>query len=178
MASEPATARRPASAGSNSVFYVIGVVVLLGVGIWGYTQYIDRHNNSDLPLTPEAKAYTRNLQLSDVEMKASENYFQQTVVEIAGKIANVGDRPLDTVEIYCVFRDGYEIGRRDHALVGIAPAHRLCGPITGQRPGTLSTVTIECGSGACTLRGTIREPCSAPLSSSRYCASELTRQRS
>jgi hypothetical protein len=107
VASEPATARREASAGSNAVFYVIGVVLLLGVGIWGYTQYIDRHNSSDLPLTPEAKAYTRNLQLSDVEMKASENYFQQTVVEIAGKIANVGDRPLDTVEIYCVFRDGY-----------------------------------------------------------------------
>jgi hypothetical protein len=107
VASEPATARKPAPAGSNPIFYVIAVVLLLGVGIWGYTQYIDRHNNSDLPLTPEAKAYTRNLQLSDVEMKASENYFQQTVVEIAGKIANVGDRPLDTVEIYCVFRDGY-----------------------------------------------------------------------
>lgn len=107
MASEPATARREASAGSNPILYVIGVVLLLSVGIWGYTQYIDRHNNSDLPLTPEAKAYTRNLQLSDVEMKASENYFQQTVVEVGGKIANVGDRPLDTVEIYCVFRDGY-----------------------------------------------------------------------
>jgi hypothetical protein len=107
VASEPATARREASAGSNPIFYVIAMVLLLGLGIWGYTQYIDRHNNSDLPLTPEAKAYTRNLQLSDVEMKASENYFQQTVVEIAGKIANVGDRPLDTVEIYCVFRDGY-----------------------------------------------------------------------
>jgi hypothetical protein len=28
-------------------------------------------------------------------------------VEIEGKIANAGDRPLDTVEIYCVFRDPY-----------------------------------------------------------------------
>ena len=107
MASEPATAKPPASAGSNPLFYVIGAVVLLGVGVWGYTQYADRHSNCDLPLTPEAKAYTRNLQLSDVEMKASENYFQQTVVEIGGKIANVGGRPLDTVEIYCVFRDTY-----------------------------------------------------------------------
>jgi hypothetical protein len=70
-------------------------------------RYLDRHANGDIPLTDEARAYTRNLQLSDVEMKASENYFQQAVVEIEGKIANTGARPLDTVEIYCVFRDPY-----------------------------------------------------------------------
>jgi hypothetical protein len=107
VASESFTAKRPDSAGSNPLFYVVGVILLLGAGVWGYTQYLDRHANSDLPLTPEAKAYTRNLQLSDVELKAKENYFQQAVVEIDGKIANVGDRPLDTVEIYCVFRDPY-----------------------------------------------------------------------
>ena len=92
---------------SKPAYYVIAAVVLLGTGVWGYTQYLDRHNTSDLPLTPEAKLYTRNLQLSDVELKAKENYFQQAVVEIDGKIANTGDRPLDTVEIYCVFRDPY-----------------------------------------------------------------------
>ena len=92
---------------SKPAYYVIAVVILLGTGVWAYTQYLDRHNTSDLPLTPEAKLYTRNLQLSDVELKAKENYFQQAVVEINGKIANTGDRPLDTVEIYCVFRDPY-----------------------------------------------------------------------
>jgi hypothetical protein len=79
----------------------------LGTGVWAYTQYLDRRNTADLPLTPEAKLYTRNLQLSDVELKAKENYFQQAVVEIDGKIANTGPRPLETVEIYCVFRDPY-----------------------------------------------------------------------
>ena len=105
--------------GSRSVYCVIFVIVLLGVGVWGYTQYLDRHNTSDLPLTPEAKAYTRNLQLSEVELKAKENYFQQAVVEIDGKIANVGPRPLDTVEIYCVFRDPYGqlVLRRRQAIV-------------------------------------------------------------
>ena len=92
---------------SKPVYYVIAIVVLLGAGVWGYTQYLDRHNTSDLPLTPEAKLYTRNLQLSDVELMAKENYFQQAVVEIDGKIANTGDRPLETVEIYCLFRDPY-----------------------------------------------------------------------
>ena len=92
---------------SKSIYYVIAIVILLGAGVWGYTQYLDRHNQADLPLTAEAKLYTRNLQLSDVELKAKENYFQQAVVEIDGKIANTGPRPLETVEIYCVFRDPY-----------------------------------------------------------------------
>ena len=107
MDSEPVTAQRAAPTGPNPLYYVAAVVVLLAAAGWGYMRYVDRHNNADIPLTAEARAYTRNLQLSDVEMKASENYFQQAVVEIEGKIANAGDRPLDTVEIYCVFRDPY-----------------------------------------------------------------------
>ena len=107
MDSEPVTAQRAAPAGSNPLYYVAAVVVLLAAAGWGYMRYLDRHGNGDIPLTAEARAYARNLQLSDVEMKASENYFQQAVVEIEGKIANTGDRPLDTVEIYCVFRDPY-----------------------------------------------------------------------
>ena len=107
MASEPVSSQRAAAAGSNPLHYVAAVVVLLAAAGWGYMRYLDRHGNSDIPLTPEAKTYTRNLQLSDVEMKASENYFQQAVVEIEGKIANAGDRPLETVEVYYVFRDSY-----------------------------------------------------------------------
>ena len=107
MDSEPVTAQRAAPARSNPLYYVAAVVVLLAAAGWGYMRYLDRHGNGDIPLTDEARAYARNLQLSDVEMKASENYFQQAVVEIEGKIANAGDRPLDTVEIYCVFRDPY-----------------------------------------------------------------------
>ena len=107
MASEPVAAQRPAVASSNPLYYVAAVVILLAAAGWGYMRYLDRRGNVDIPLTAEARVYTRNLQLSDVEMKASENYFQQAVVEIEGKIANTGDRPLDTVEIYCVFRDPY-----------------------------------------------------------------------
>ena len=107
MASEPVNTQRAAAESSNPLYYVAAVVVLLAVAGWGYMRYLDRRGNGDIPLTAEARAYTRNLQLSDVEMKASENYFQQAVVEIQGKIANTGDGRLDTVEIYCVFRDPY-----------------------------------------------------------------------
>lgn len=121
MASEPAP--------SNSLLYMAGAIALLGAGIWGYMEYASRHAGGVTPLTPEAKAYTRNLQLSDVELKASENYFKQTVVEIEGKIANTGSRPLDTVEIYCIFHDPYGqlVLRRRLPIVG--------GRVGGLKPG-------------------------------------------
>ncbi len=87
--------------------YVAGALAVLGLGIFLYMQYVAKHAPADAPLTPEAKAYVQNLQLSDVEIKANKSYLNQMVVEINGKIANAGDRPLDTVEIYCVFYDSY-----------------------------------------------------------------------
>ena len=100
---------------------IVAVLALLAAGILGYTRYASRHaSDAAAPLTAEGKAYTRSLQLSDVEMKATENYFKQTVVEIDGKIANVGTRVLDTVEIYCVFHDAYGqlVLRRRVPIVG------------------------------------------------------------
>ena len=104
---------------------IVAILVLLGAGIWGYSEYAARHaNDAAALLTPEGKAYTRNLQLSDVEMKATENYFQQSVVEIDGKISNAGARVLDTVEIYCIFHDAYGqlVLRRRVPIVGGSPA--------------------------------------------------------
>jgi hypothetical protein len=114
---------------SNPLLYIAGAIALLGAGVWGYMEYGSRHPSGVIVLTPEAKAYARNLQLSDVEMKASENYFKQTVVEIDGKIANTGARPLDTVEIYCIFHDPYGqlVLRRRLPIVG--------GRIGGLKPG-------------------------------------------
>jgi hypothetical protein len=58
-------------------------------------------------LTQEAKAYVKNLQLSDVEMKATESYMGSQLVEILGKITNNGDRTLRQVDLNCVFYDPY-----------------------------------------------------------------------
>ena len=87
--------------------YVAGTLAVLGLAVFLYTQYVAKRAPVDAPLTPEAKAYVKNLQLSDVEIKANKSYLNQMVVEIDGKIGNAGDRPLDTVEIYCVFYDSY-----------------------------------------------------------------------
>ena len=90
-----------------AIVYVLAVIAVLGVGMWGYLQYLAKHPAGAATLTPEAKAYVGNLRLSDVELKANETYLGQTVVEIAGRIGNGGNRPLEAVEVYCLFSDRY-----------------------------------------------------------------------
>jgi hypothetical protein len=110
VASEHAAIRRSASSptsGASPLLYALGAIALLGGLFYAYLEWSARHAGEDLALTPEAKAYARSLKLDDVTMKATESYLGQTVVEIQGKIANAGARPLDTVEIYCIFHDAY-----------------------------------------------------------------------
>lgn len=87
---------------------VIGLVILAGGAGLLYLEYQSRQGPPPPPvLTGDAKAYVRNLKLSDVDMKAHESYLKQSVVEITGNIGNQGNRVLDLVEINCVFYDAY-----------------------------------------------------------------------
>ena len=63
--------------------------------------------------SPEATSYLPHLALSDVDMKATENFMKQQVVEIVGKITNNGTRSILRIDVYCIFRgvDGQEIYR-------------------------------------------------------------------
>jgi hypothetical protein len=84
---------------------ILGVVVAGGAGFW-YLERQSRQASVERPvLTAEAKGYVRYLKLGDVEMKATETYLGQMVVEITGKITNNGARNLKLVEINCVFYD-------------------------------------------------------------------------
>lgn len=55
----------------------------------------------------EAKAYVKNLGLSEVNMEAKESFGGQQLVEITGKISNKGGKSLRKVELTCVFHDPY-----------------------------------------------------------------------
>lgn len=81
----------------------IAAAVIGALGFWYLEQ--EPPPAQSPALTPEAKAYVRNLRLSDVERTAAESYLKQSVVEITGKIGNAGDRVLELVQINCVFRD-------------------------------------------------------------------------
>ncbi|HUO29843.1 MAG TPA: FxLYD domain-containing protein [Bryobacteraceae bacterium] len=88
--------------------FVIALVVILGGGFFLYLDRASRRAPAPpAPLTGEAKAYVRNLQLLDVDMQKHESYLKQAVVEITGKIGNNGQRNLRVVEINCVFYDPY-----------------------------------------------------------------------
>jgi hypothetical protein len=97
-----APAKRPAI---GIPVYVAGAIALLGVSLVAYLELSPARPAPEIPLSAEGKAYIKNLQLSDVTMKATGSYASQTLVEIQGTIANTGDRAVEVVEIYCAFRD-------------------------------------------------------------------------
>jgi hypothetical protein len=96
---------------------IIGLILLVAAAV-----YLTRpaHNkSSEPPASQDAKAYVSELRLSDVTMKASENFMKQQVVEVEGKITNAGDRALKSVDVYCLFYgiDGREIHRERVAIL-------------------------------------------------------------
>ena len=103
MAAEIKTEKPPL----NLTALIIGVVAVVAGGLaWWWLNQPVRPSQGP-PLNPEAKAYVRNLKLSEVEMKAAESYVKQAIVEITGKIGNAGERPLAQVDLNCVFYDPY-----------------------------------------------------------------------
>ena len=92
--------------GGKTGIYVLAAVLFVG-GAWAWLISRPHASATATPLTPEAKAYVRNLQLSDVSMKATESYVKQMVTEIEGKITNSGSRPVKQADLYCVFYNSY-----------------------------------------------------------------------
>ena len=94
----------PSSRHKKPLILLVIILALTGAAVW----YLSRPVNpsANLPvLTPEAKAYTKYLQLSGVQMKATANALGQTLVEITGQITNTGNRPLKKVVLQCIFYD-------------------------------------------------------------------------
>lgn len=115
------------SSSPKPVALIIVLVVLAiggGLAAWYFSQAPE--GEEAIILTPEAKAYTRNLDLSEVDMKATENALGQTLVEITGRITNKGDRPVKHVVLTCIFVDPY----------GVEAARELV-PIVRSRDGVL-----------------------------------------
>jgi hypothetical protein len=81
--------------------------VLGAAAIWFFLIRPPAPGPAPAALTPEAKAYVRNLGLADVAMEAKESYMKNTLLEITGKLTNKGDRALRLVEINCLFQDPY-----------------------------------------------------------------------
>jgi hypothetical protein len=93
--------------GSKTKVYTLAAVLLAGVMLAWFISRPAPSANSITPLSPDAKAYVRNLNLSEVTMKATESYVKQMVTEIEGKITNAGSRTVKQADVYCIFYNSY-----------------------------------------------------------------------
>jgi hypothetical protein len=107
---------------SKTIIYTAAVLLFLGgIGAW-FVLRTSASTNSPSALTAEAKAYVRNLKLSEVTMKATESYVGQTVTEIEGKITNSGDHSIQHVDVYCIFYNAYgEVVIRERVAIVTTP---------------------------------------------------------
>lgn len=96
-----------------------GITLLVLIAAMLYLRRSGNTQEDSGQASAESKAYVKNLELSDVGMKATENFMQQQVVEIIGKISNRGNRPLESVDVYCLFYspDNSEIHRERVPIV-------------------------------------------------------------
>ena len=101
------SAERPASGGFPTAI----VVTLVIAAVVAVAALVLARGGSRQPpapvLTPEARAYVHAgyLSLSEVNMSAKQNFAEQTLVEVTGKITNAGNRMLKQIDLNCVFRD-------------------------------------------------------------------------
>jgi hypothetical protein len=90
----------------KTAIYALAIALALAGGLLWFVSR-PKQVEATAPLSADAKAYVRNLQLTDVTMKATESYVGQTVTEIEGKIANSGTRTVQHADVYCVFYNSY-----------------------------------------------------------------------
>lgn len=98
---------------------LLGMLAVVAVG--GALLYLQQsgRGDSEAVLTDAARAYLTNLDLSNVSMEARDDALGQTLLEITGKITNLGESDVLVVATNCVFRnvDGLEIARQRAVLV-------------------------------------------------------------
>jgi len=91
----------------TGIAIALAVILLAGgAAAWYFAQ--PRETLTQAPvLTPEARAYTRYLKLSDTELKATDSAMAKSLIEIVGNVKNIGDRKVKLVELNCIFYDPY-----------------------------------------------------------------------
>jgi hypothetical protein len=91
---------------TKTTIYIMATLLFVG-GALAWFVMRPKPDAAAAPLSVDAKAYVRNLQLSDVSMKATESYVGQMVTEIEGKVTNAGARAIGGADVFCIFYNAY-----------------------------------------------------------------------
>lgn len=115
------TDKRIAGGGLKPIPLLIAAAVFAALAAVGYYQWKAAAETAPAApvLTDEARAYLPKLDLRGVEMSAAESALGHTLVEIVGTIVNLGEKPIRSVKLNCVFYEinGIELHRAPTAIV-------------------------------------------------------------
>ena len=98
---------------------IVALILLLFGGAAYWLANRPKSDPASALISPDAKQYVRNLDLAEVDMKATDSFVSHRIVEITGKITNKGDRKVKLIELNCIFSDpdGQPLSRERVSIV-------------------------------------------------------------
>ena len=83
------------------------IAIALAVVMWPGSERRSAFSTreSHLPFGPAEQAYAPNLQIENLALSRAENFLNQEVTILAGRLTNAGNLPLSSVEITVEFSD-------------------------------------------------------------------------
>ncbi|MBI4464054.1 MAG: hypothetical protein HY647_05065 [Acidobacteria bacterium] len=117
----PATEQQPEEKRRIPPAIVVALLLVAGLVVALFVFAPGQQDTS--PTTPlkEAPTYAEQLELSDLQLSAAENFLGQQVVYLNGKMANQGSKTVGLVRVRLSFRDylGQVILREEIELLGV-----------------------------------------------------------
>ena len=86
---------------------IVALILLLFGGAAYWLANRPKSDPASAAISADAKQYVRNLDLAEVDMKATDSFVSHRIVEINGKNPNKGDRRVKLIELTCIFPDPY-----------------------------------------------------------------------
>ncbi|MGH9677407.1 MAG: FxLYD domain-containing protein [Candidatus Acidiferrum sp.] len=101
------------------------IVIALVVVMWPGAERPSGSDNREahLPFGPEEQAYATRIQVDDIALSRAENFLNQEVTTLAGRLTNTGNLPISNVELTVEFFDDLDqVVLRESRAVLPAPA--------------------------------------------------------
>jgi hypothetical protein len=101
--------RRPPITGRSWIAWMgaATIAIALAIVMWPGREPrpASRTRESHLPFGPPEQTYAPNLQIENLALSRAENFLNQEVTTLAGRLTNAGNLPLSNVELTVEFSD-------------------------------------------------------------------------